>query len=183
MVLADFIFIAGLVIFIILGLALGFGKQLSILTKGIFGIIISVVICYFIFGLVYNIPFVQALLEKFKQSLVEKDTAVVKLLLTIRIDIIVYAIALFVIVSIARLIIVAIIKNVMEIDTPVMKIINKVLGLILGVAVFFALGLIVMQIMYLSSDGAVPEKMVGSFFRIDVIYANNPLTKIAALWS
>lgn len=183
MVAADFIFIAGLLLFIILGFALGFGKQLSILTKGIFGIIISVVICYFVFGLVYNIPFVQSLLAKFKESLLATEKPIVKFLLTIRIDIIVYAIALFIVVSIVRIIIVLIIKNVMEIETTVMKIINKTLGVILGIAVFFGLGLIVMQIMYLSGDGAVPEKMVGSFFRLDVIYANNPLTKIAELFA
>ena len=183
MVLADYIFIAGLLLFIILGLALGFGKQLSILTKGIFGIIISVVICYFVFWLVYNIPFVQSLLAQFKESLAATDKPIVKFLLTIRIDIIVYAVALFIVVTIVRIIVVLIIKNVMEIDTPVMKVINKVLGLILGIAVFIVLGLIVMQIMYLSGDGTVPEKMTGSFFRLDVIYVNNPLTKIAALWS
>ena len=183
MVTADFIFIAGLVIFAVLGLALGFGKQLSILTKGIFGIIISIVVCYFVFGLVYNIPFVQSLLAKFKDYLVSTDKPIVQFLLKIRIDIIVYAVALFLVVTLLRIIIVLIIKNVMEIESTPMKIINKTLGLILGIAVCIAIGLIVMQIMYLSGDGTVPEKMKGSFFHLDVLYLNNPLTKIASLWS
>ena len=182
MVTADFIFIAGLVVFAILGLALGFGKQLSILTKGIFGIIISVVICYFVFGLVYNIPFVQSLLEKFKEYLISTDKPIVQFLLKIRIDIIAYAVALFLVVTILRIIIVLIIKNVMEIESTPMKIINKTLGLVLGIAVCIAIGLIVMQIMYLSGDGSVPESMQGSFFHLDVIYQNNPLNLIEKLW-
>lgn len=182
MVLADFIFIAGLLLFAIIGAALGFGKQLGILTKGIFGIIISVVVCYFIFGLVYNIPFVQTLLAKFKEALVGTEKPIVNFLLKIRIDIIVYAIALFIVVTIARIIVVAIIKNVMEIETTVMKFINKLFGIVLGVAVFAGIGLIVMQIMALSGDGTVPEKMNGSFFHLDWVFEHNPLTKIQALW-
>ena len=182
MVLVDWIFIAGLLLFALIGLGLGFGKQLSFLTKGIFGVIISVVVCYFIFGLVYQLPFVQALLNKFRESLSSSEKPVVQFLLKIRVDIIAYAVALFVVVSIARLILVAIIKNVMEADTTVMKVINKTLGLVLGVAVFAALGLIALQIVYLSGDGSVPQGITGSFFKMDYIYTHNPLTVIEKLW-
>ena len=182
MVIADWIFIAGIVLFALVGVFLGFGKELDLLTKGVFGIIVSVIICYFVFGLVYNIPFVQALLLKFKETLVATEKPFVHFLFKIRIDIIVYAIALFLVVSGVRLVIVYIIKNVMEIDSKPMKIVNKSLGVILAVAVFFALGLIVMQIMYFATDGAVPDKLAGSFFRLDRIYANNPLAARIIEW-
>ena len=183
MVFADIVCIVGIVIFAFLGAIFGFGKMLKFLTSGIFGIIISVVICYFVFGMVYNIPFVQSLLERFKEALVASDKPIVRFFLTIRVDIVVYAIVLFIVVSVARIVIVEIIKHVMEVQTTVMKIVNKTFGVILGVALFVGIGLIVMQIMYWSGDGTAPEQMAGSSFRLDYIFTHNPMTNIEALWS
>ena len=182
MVSADYIAIAAVLIFAIIGSMIGFGKQLQILTKGIFGIVISLVVCYLLFGFVYNIPFVQTLLEKFKDYLISTDKPVVNFLLKIRIDIIAYAVALFIVVTIVRIVIVSIVKNVVEAESTVMRFVNKVLGAILGVGIAALIGLVVMQIKFISGDGVVPEKLVGSFFRLDYVYAHNPLTAILNLW-
>ncbi len=185
MVTVDFVFIAGIALFAFLGLGLGFGKQLSFFTKGIFGFLISVFVCYLLFGFVYNVPFVQTLLEKFKESLSSSDKTAVKILLKIRIDIVVYAVALFAVVTVVRIIVVAIIKNALEADTLVMKIINKTAGLLLSLVMFAALWLIVFQILFLTkggADGALAQKLQGSFFRLDHLYTHNPLTAIEKLW-
>jgi len=182
MVLADYLFIGGIVLFAILGLGLGLGKQLGFFTRGIFGLIISVFLCYLLFGFVYNILFVQERLAHFREVLGRSNGFFLKILRYIRVDIICYAVALFLIVTVLRIILMLVLKGVLEIDTPVMKVLNKSFGLILGVAVFFALGLIVMQIMYLSGDGNVPQTMKGSVFGLDYVYTHNPLTKISALW-
>ena len=185
MIVMDYIFIGVGILFAIIGLLLGFGKQLKILTSGIFGIIISIVVCYFIFGFVLNLGFVQTLLESFREKVAASDNGFMRFLLTIRIDVIALAIVLFLIVQIVRIIIVAIIKGVMEANNPVLKVINRTLGLLLGVAVFLALMLIVMQIIYLSqgTDGEIYAKLEGSFFRLDRIYLNNPLNAVKGLWS
>ena len=184
MAIIDYVFIGGVLLFALIGLGLGFGKQLSLLTRGILGLIISVFVCYLIFGLVYNIPFVQSLLEKFKQVLASSDKPVVSFLLKIRIDIIAYAVALFILVTLARILVVYIIKNVMEIESTPMKIVNKTLGLVLGVAVFFALGIIALQVIFLiyGTEGGVWQAMEGSFFKLDYVYTHNPLTLIQNLW-
>lgn len=185
MTTVDFVFIACIAFFAFLGLGLGFGKQLSFLTKGIFGFLISIFVCYLLFGFVYNIPFVQTLMEKFRESLAASDKTVVKILLKIRIDIVVYAVALFAVVTVVRIIVVAIIKNVLEADTVVMKIINKTAGLLLSLVIFAALWLIVFQILFLTkggADGTFAQKMQGSFFKLDYLYTHNPLTAIEKLW-
>ena len=182
MVIADWIFIAGILVFAGLGAFLGFGKQLELLTKGVFGIIVSVIICYFVFGLVYNIPIVQNLLLKFKEALAATEKPFVNFLFKIRIDIIAYAVVLFLVVSALRLVIVYILKNVMEVDSKPIRIANKTLGVILGIAVFISIGLIVMQIVFFASDGAVPEPLQGSLFRLDRLYEHNPLAAQIIKW-
>lgn len=177
MVVMDFVLIGAVLLFIILGLVLGFGKILEIFTSGIFGIIISIVVCYFIFGMVMNIPFVQTLLGKFVAKVSESDNAFLKILLKIRIDAIALGIVLFIIVQIIRMIIVAILKGVLEADTPVMKFINKTVGVIVNIGIAIALLLIVFQIIYMvqGTDGSVYAAMKGSFFRLDKLYLKNPL--------
>ena len=177
MVVMDFVIIGVALLFIILGLVLGFGKILEIFTSGIFGIIISIVVCYFIFGMVMNIPFVQTLLAKFVAKVSGSENAFVKLLLKIRIDAIALGIVLFILVQIVRIIIVAIIKGVMEAESPVMKFINKTLGVIVNVGIAIALMLIVFQIIYMvqGTEGNVYAAMEGSFFRLDKLYTHNPL--------
>lgn len=173
----DFVVIGAVLLFIILGLLLGFGKILEIFTSGIFGIIISIVVCYFIFGMVMNIPFVQALLAKFVAKVSGSDNVFLKFLLKIRIDAIALGIVLFIIVQIVRMILVAILKGALEADTPVMKFINKTVGVIVNVAIAFALLLIVFQIIFMvqGDTGDVYAAMKGSFFRLDKLYLNNPL--------
>ena len=182
MIFADWILLAGIAIFAGLGVFLGFGKTLEFITKGIPGIIISVVICYFCFGLVYNIPFVQLLLLKFKQALAATESPFVHFFFTIRIDIIVYVICLFLVVFGVRFALVLLLKNVMEIKTKPMKIANMTLGGILGAAIFVSLGLIILQIAFFAKDGASSTVLEGSLFRLNLLYEHNPLAAQIIKW-
>ena len=73
MILADWIAIAVVAAFILIGALVGFGKGLKFFTGGIFGIIISILVCYLVGGLVLEIPFVHDILEKFIQALTDKN--------------------------------------------------------------------------------------------------------------
>ena len=68
---------------LVLGSILGFGKELRLFTGGVFGRIISVVICYFLFGVVLSWSFVQALLLKFTTTLAEDGSWICNFLLKI----------------------------------------------------------------------------------------------------
>ena len=181
MILADYIFIGAAIVFGIVGLMIGFGKSLNFMTKGLKGILISIVICYLIFGFVLNLGFVQTLLGKFTKSLADSGNGFVKFLLTIRIDVIVLAVVLFGLVQIARKIIVSVIENVMEADTVVMRGINKTLGMVLAFALFLGLMLIVGQILYAVNGAKGVHYLKGSFFHLDELYLKNPTTSIIKL--
>ena len=180
MILADVVAIIAFVVCLLLGSIVGFGKGLRFLTGGIFGKIISVVICYFLFGIVLNWGFVQDLLGKFIALLQSSENGICKILLTVRIDLIVFAVALFIVVQILRRIIVAVVCGIFEADNLVMRLINRLLGIVLFLAIFAIVILIVFQIIALigGTEGAFYQNLVGSKFGLDKLFAENPLNAI-----
>ena len=178
MVLADWIVIGLMALFAILGMLFGFGKGLKFFTGGIFGIIISVFICYALGGLIYNIGFVQSGLNAIRDALAEKDNGFCRFLLLIQIDIIVYYVALFIVVSILRIILVRIIKSVVEIDNMALIIANKTFGVIYFVAVMVLSILFVFWIIGLFNGGSVPQFLEGSKLKLDWLFEHNPFMTI-----
>lgn len=180
----DFIALGIILLAALLGLLLGFGKCLKIFTSGIIGVIISVVVTYFIMGVVASWGFVQAIMEKFTEALVNNGSGFCTFLLNIGIESIVLAIALFLIIQIIRIIIVNVIKGIAEADNVVVKVINKFLGLVFALAVFAMLALIVFQIVYMiGGDTAESFKQyLTGAFKLDVLFENNPLHVIADKW-
>ena len=163
MITADIIVLVGCILFVLIGAMVGFGKGLKFFTSGIFGIIISAFVCYLIFGFVLNWGVVGDLLAKF------------------HIDKIVLAVVLFIIIQIIRVIIVKIIKGIVEIDNILFKIINKILGAAFMFVVALAILLIVFQIVaWIGGDTAAnfAEQLKDSVFRLDDLFANNPLNAI-----
>ncbi len=159
---------------------MGFGKGLKFFTEGIFGIIISVVVCYLIGGMVLKFSFVQTLLGKFIDALADKNKFC-DFLLKIHIEIVVYYIVLFVIVSAARVLIVFLLKRFVEIDRPVFKVINKSLGILLFLIVLVFLTLFIFQVIYWiggSTYDNFHQKLAGSFFRLDKLLEANPLASL-----
>ena len=180
MLTIDYIALAILLFSILIGATAGFGKVLKFITKGITGKIISVVVCYFIFGVVYSWQFVQDLLAKIMAYIPEEANFFFKMLHTIRLEVIVLAIILFIAVQLLRVLVVGLIDKIVEIDTPVMKIINKTLGVALAIAAVLMLTCIVFSFSALlgkGTEGTIYKAIEGSFIGIDTLYINNPITK------
>lgn len=180
MVLYDYILIGLIALGCIIGVTVGFGKGLSILTKGLRGMIISVIICYFIFGALLNLGFVSGLLESFRNTLNENGSGFCGFLLTIRVDYIVYGVALFIIVQILRKIFVALIDKGCSIDNTGVKIINRIFGVILSLAVMAIVILLAMQVYGIISGVSEESTKIfeGSLFKLDYVFTNNPLNGI-----
>ena len=180
MMTADIIVLVGCILFVLIGAMVGFGKGLKFFTSGIFGIIISVFVCYLIFGFVLDWDAVRNLLDKFNDWL--KDSGDVGTFFAdIHTDRILLAIVLFIIVQILRIIIVKIIKGIVEIDNILFKIINKILGAAFFFAVALAILLIVFQIVaWIGGDTAAnfASELKDSIFKLDDLFANNPLKAI-----
>jgi hypothetical protein len=181
MILADFIAIGAVLLFTLIGAGIGFGRYLDILTRGIIGKIISVIVCYFLFGIVLDWGFVQDLLSKFVGYLQSNDNFICNILLKIRIDLIVFAIVLFIVVQILRKIATALVCNIFEIDFFAIRLVNKLLGVVLSLATLVILALIVLQL--LTYGGAetvqnITNSLSGSAFGLDKLFVENPLNSI-----
>lgn len=180
MITADVIAIILTIAFFLGGIMFGFGKTLKLLTDGIVGKIISVVVCYFLFGMVLYLPFVQNLLDKLIFALKENGNFICKILLYIRLDLIVFAVALFFFVQILRKWAVALIKSFFEIDAKPMRILNKVLGAALGLVSLAIFALVAFQIIAWlgGTEGDFYQSLSGSVFKLDEIFKNNPVNSI-----
>ena len=179
MVIADGIAIGVLLFALLFGLILGFGKQLYFISGGIVGFLISSVISYFLYGAVLNIPFVSELLSKIIAKLAEQNNAFCSFLIKMRVDLVIYCIALFMIIQVIRMIVFMIIKDMFESDNVVIRVINKVFGVILSICLIAVLVLISFQIIYWvkGTDAGLYAQLQGSFFKLDKLYLNNPLLK------
>ena len=185
MVLADWIVIGLLALFAIFGMLFGFGKGLKFFTGGIFGIIISVFVCYALGGLIYNIGFVHKGLESLRAAIERNGNGFCKFLLTIRIDIIVYYVALFIVVTILRIIIVRLIKSFVEIENMAVIVLNKIFGVIFFVGVFFFLMLFAFWIIALIKGANAVDftAIANSKLKLDWLYEHNPfMTIIKVIW-
>lgn len=180
MVAADWVAIVAVLAVCAGGAFLGFGKGIKFFTGGIFGIIISIVVCYWVGGLILDLKFVQEILNKFTAALTDKN-GFCDFLLKIRIDIIVYYVALFIIVQLLRVLIVYILKHIVESDNVVFKIINRTLGAIFFLIIFTLIVLTVFQIIHWiggSTAAGFRLKLDGSVFKLDKLFEHNPLLSL-----
>lgn len=181
MILADWIAIGLIAFFCLLGMLFGFGKGLKFFTGGIFGFIISVVVCYALGGIIYNFGFVQDGLNSMRAALAENGSGFCNFLLKIHIDIVVYYVALFLAVTIIRLIIVRVIKSIVEIDNMFLIILNKTFGVVLFVGVLFMVTLLVFWVISLIGGNTEADflmKLSGSKLKIDWLFEHNPFMTI-----
>ena len=178
MVLADWIFIGGIILSLILGSLFGFGHVLKFLTGGIVGIVISLFVCYTFAGLILDIPFVHTMLT----SLASK-WAHIEWLTKIHLEIIIYYVVLFFVITILRIIIVKLFTLVVESDVLVLKIINKAGGALLFTAVALLIMLLVFQIIsWIGGDTSFNflQKLAGSSV-VKPIFEHNPLLKLVEM--
>lgn len=184
MQIVDWIALGIILVLALIGVLLGFGKCLKIFTGGIIGFIISIVITYFLIGIVGSWGFVQSIMNSFSNALVSNGSGFCIFLNNIGIESIVLAIVLFLIVTLLRILLVNIIKGIVEIDNVVMKIINKVFGMIFFLAFFIMIALIVFQIIYLigGDTAANFRETLSGGLHLDALFDNNPLRIIADMW-
>jgi hypothetical protein len=180
MVLADWIVLGAILLCAVFGIIFGFGKVLKFFTGHIFGVIISIIVCYFIYGIVMSWGVTQTLVANLDDALLAGN-GFTKFLYNIHIETIIVAIVLFVVVQLLRVLIVHIIKDFAELDNKVFKVINKTLGLILMLAIAVMFLLIVFQIFAWiggTTSQNFADNLAGSFFRLDKLFANNPLNAV-----
>ncbi len=180
MLMVDWIALGIIVVFAAIGALIGFGRGLKFLTGGIFGIIISVVLCYIFGSMILGVPFVNDLLTKLAESIGGWSIVVT----------VIYYVVLFILFTLIRILIVKIIRKVAEADVLIMKIINRVFGAILMAAFGVLLGMLALQIIYwvqtnpdslgdiyvnwmMNAETGDPSAIVGA------LYVNNPLSALA----
>lgn len=178
MILADWIFIGGIIACIIVGSLFGFGHLLKFITGGIVGIFISVLICYAFGGLILDIPAINGALTDLASK-----WAHIKWLSAIHLEIIIYYVVLFVVSMLLRKIIVKILQHVMETDVLFLKIINKVCGAVLFTALALLIMLFVFQIINWIGGETYTNfllELSGSSI-VKPMFVNNPLDAIVKM--
>lgn len=176
MVIADLVAMALILGVVVIGYKVGVGKVLAVVTGGIVGKIISVLVCYFLYGMILELPFVQNLLKAFVDWISASDSSFVKLLLYIRIDMIVYFVALFIVVQLIRKLVVILIGKALSI----IPLVDKTFGILLSLVFFAALVLIAFQITFwiTGAEGPLYKLLEGSLLGLDKLYQHNPLNSI-----
>lgn len=156
-----------------LGLLMGFARTLRFFTKGIFGFILSIFICATFGGMIAGIPAVARLVERINAALTNAWSFLGK----IRLETIIYYILLFFVVQIVRIVIVKCIGGIFTADNAVMRVLNRVLGMILMVAAVFLLVLLFFGIVKIFENTGFAQDLIadieGSF--LGVLYHNNPV--------
>lgn len=175
----DGITLAVILITTVIGVLAGFGNGLKFFSHGWMGRIVSIVICYFIFGLVLKIPFVEEAMAKFVAKL-DENKWYLKVLKYVRIDLIAFAVILYFVVQIAKRLLLGIIEKIFEANVWLMRILNKFLGAAIYLFILLLVTLIVFQIAYYikGTDGAIYAKIQGSLFGLDKLYLDNPLNAV-----
>lgn len=178
----DWLTIGIILVSILLGVLVGFGRGLRWVSKGIVGIVLSVFFCYTFGGLILGIPFVGDLLRKFA-SLWDKPGGFYDFLKVIHLEIVLYYIILFVLAQLIRHFIVKLISRAFEWDNKVMKVINRVLGAVLFLAINILLVLFVFQIVnWVGGESAANfEQSLKGVFCIDRLFVKNPMNSIIDL--
>ena len=170
MLLADWIMLGVIAVVIILGLVAGFSGGLRFFTGGIFGVIISIIVTYFLLGVVNSWQFVQDLLAKL-------NDAMPGFLQTIHAATIIYYILLFLIVQILRVLIVRLLAGAFSAPAAPVRVINRILGMVLMVAAVFLLLLLVFAVFRVLQDTSFVQNILdslnGTF--LGKIYENNPV--------
>ena len=181
MVIVDLVALGFAVVMALIGALVGFGRGLKFFTKGIFGFIISIFLCYCFGGIIFQLSFVQDLLAKFASLWADKEGVFYDILNKIHAEVIVYYIVLFAVVQILRIIIVRIVQSIAEAKLLVMRIINKVFGIVLFLGMAVLLWLVAFQIIQWIGGGTADnfaQILDGSLFKLDYVFANNPLEEI-----
>lgn len=177
MITADTIFLIAMGAALLIGAIIGFGKVFKLAITGIVGYFFALFFAYIVANLMYNFEFIQNFEHTINDPLRNMGNWFGDFLANLRIDFIIVTAVLFVIFALLRKIIGKLVQSIMEVDNTVMKVINHITGAIGGVALAFAIMLIVFQVIFAANagiEGSFYQSLNNSFFKLDVIFANNP---------
>ena len=175
---ADWIALAIVVVSLVVGALVGFGKLLVFFTNKVFGWFTSAFVCYTFGGMFMNLEFVQDLLAKLASLWSNSDNFFLVFLTNIHPEIILFYIVLFLIVFLILKLLALLAKSILEINTKPLKVINAIGGALLLGATIILLGLVVLQVIYWvggNTSDALLENLDHSLFGLDKLYLNNPL--------
>ena len=178
--MCDLIVLGLLLLAVLLGFLLGFGKTLTFATGGFVGKIIATYFCYVLYSVVLSLPVIQGFIAIFVEYLANQNNIFFTILLYLRVELWLFGVVLFIAIQLIRMLIVRIIRGVFEIDVPVIKFINRVGGAIFMLAIVVSLLLVVGQILAWTTgvDGPIYQYLEGSFIKLDYVFRNNPLNGI-----
>ena len=144
MIAADWAFLGIIVAGLALGALFGFGGVFKFFTSGIFGIIISVIVCFLI-GFSLKGPF-DPLLIKISESISANENWFCQFLAKLNIEVILYYVIMFVIVWLLRFLIVRVVRQISKSENKVIKVLNRVLGALLFLAILLLLGFLIIKL-------------------------------------
>ena len=176
MVLFDFIVLGLALVAIIIGVFAGFHRGMKFIFSGVSGFIVSLLVCYFVFGLVLNIGFVANFCTSLSQSLADNGSGFCNFLLTIRIDLIIVALVVIAIVQLLRIVFVVLIVKAFCEEVYNVSVLSRICGAFLFLVFFAVLILIVFGVLAIFNP--IGDFLYGSFLKLDVIYEWNPLVAI-----
>lgn len=144
MIVADWVFLGIIIGGLGLGALFGFGGIFKFFTTGVFGIIISIAVCFLI-GTAFYGPF-EPLLDKLAAAIVANENWFCQLLGKLNIQNVLYYVIIFVIVWILRFIIVKVVSSASKSDNKAVKAVNRLAGSIFFLAILLALGFSVLYV-------------------------------------
>lgn len=158
------------------GFLAGGGRVLRWTVNGWIGKVLAVVVTYFLLGFVMNLGISRRITARFVDALTAKGNWICKLLLIVRIDVILWAVLLFFAVWLLQKALAAAVDSLLD-QEGARRWINRVLGLLLTLALLFVHALLLFQIVFwfTGTDGSLYHYLQGSFMRLDRLYENNPL--------
>ena len=169
----DIVTVAVAVVAALVGFIGGFGKGLKFFTKGIFGIIISVFVTAAFAGLFLKIETVSGWVADITRLASQKWA----FFATINVGLIAYYVVFFLLVQLLRLLVVKVVCGIFEADNKVMKVVNRVLGLIFVPAVLLTALLLVFAVFKIIDETQfvqdVLAKLDGTF--LSALYYGNPI--------
>lgn len=177
----DWIFLGVLLVIAVLGAIMGFGKVFSlfVLNKYV-RIFVAIFVCYTFGGMILSIPFVNQMLAD-----LASNWSHIKFLNLIHLEIIIYYIGLAIITIVLVIIFAKVVKGVSETNVKVIKILNKLGGVILFGALALILIFLVFQIIaWIGGNTDINFRNTLSQNAnaiVGPLYANNPLLKLVEI--
>lgn len=170
----DIISIVFLIIVALGGYAMGFGKSLKAITGGVVGFIISIFVCIAFGGSLQGLPFIKSFIEYVNTA----ATQAWEFLGVLQLGYVAFYVIMFLIVQLARIIVVNTIAKIDYSQNRAIVIINKILGSILCLGFVGGIILLVMAALSFFEEMTFVENLLNKFSDsyLYVVYNNNPIS-------